>query len=138
MMKTVVVIGVLLTACSGTDNEDTGCELAHRSGTYLVHYTEHSNGDCGALPDEVARVDDALALAPGCTLDAADDVSADACQLSRSFTCAGKDGSRLVVQSTTRERDGGATLTGVFSTQLLDSSGGYVCSSAYDLRYTRQ
>lgn len=136
MQRLILGLVVVLTACSGSDEEP--CDLSHRDGTYLAQYNNRS-GDCGALPDVVVRLDADAGPADGCSLDLPDDISADRCTLTRSFTCIVKqpDGTIQGVM-VTHERDGGASFDGLYTLTIRDGSGAYVCSGTYDVIATRQ
>ena len=123
--------------CSGSD-EGEACDLAHREGTYLLVSKERPNGSCGPIVDQVVRVDNVGALPPGCTKDAPDDASPDRCEYSRSYTCALTDGGAVSFVGTTTEHDGGDRITGVSTMVVVDANGMFVCTSAYDLTFTRQ
>jgi hypothetical protein len=125
---------------SGGDVSPTeGCDLAHRTGTYVQSFTERAGGNCGPLPDQVGVIEDALALPVGCTLDKPDKASADQCDLTRAFTCP-LDGAPGTVSTVafTSESDGGATLAGLFTLRIYDGDGALVCLGTYDLVATRQ
>lgn len=134
-MKNLILFLVVLVGCSGED-EPEPCDLAHRKGTYLQVAKERS-GDCGPLPDQVTRLDGELPAE--CTLDAPDEISADQCKVSRSWTCAiaSPPGSVQAVGVST-ERDAGARLTGIITMTIRDGAGDYVCSGTYDVMFTRQ
>lgn len=139
-MKTATLAGVvlLLAGCSEGEKDDPEpCALSHRVGTYLQVATERANGSCGPLPDQVLRTDDATSLAPNCRVDAPDEVSANKCKISRSFSCTVDTGNSTTTWTTTEE-DGGAKLVGVTSITLYDATGEFLCASAYDVTYTRQ
>lgn len=139
-MKSAALAGivVLLAGCSGGDKA-APCDLAHRIGTYVEHVVERAGGSCGIIPDQVVRTDNPGGLPPGCTKDAADSASSDRCNYDRSYTCVttNPDAATSVVATTT-EHNGGATLTGVLSLTIRDGAGAFVCSSAYDVTFTRQ
>ena len=134
LLSCVVLFAV---GCSGSDDKPS-CDLAHRIGTYVAHFTERANGNCGPLTDQVVKIDNAAALPPGCTKDLADDASADRCRWDRNYTCVAKDGSSVKIQATTTEHDSGKTLTGVETTTLFDADGNVLCTSAYDVVFDRQ
>lgn len=111
--------------------------MAHRDGTYVQRSTRRS-GDCGDLPEQVVRIDDPHGLPANCALDAADEVSADQCKLSRSYTCTFDDGGSGSLTAITSEHDGGETVSGVLSMRLYDAAGGVRCVGSYDTTFTRQ
>jgi hypothetical protein len=132
------VVVLLASGCSSKDDAPS-CDLAHRVGTYVQHTTERAGGTCGILADQVVRVDNPGGLPPGCTKDAADSASGDRCEYDRSYTCETTNPAGAVsIVATTTEHDGGAKLTGVLSMTIRDDTGAFVCSSAYDVVFTRQ
>jgi hypothetical protein len=139
MSKSAVVMGVLLAACSGSGDEPESCSLAHRKGTYVVHYDERANGSCGAISDQIAEITTGGGVPPGCGYDADDKPSADECDLTRKYTCPldGVPGTVSIVAITT-ERDGGDRFDGIATTTIRDSDGVIQCVSTYDVTYTRR
>jgi hypothetical protein len=143
-MKTAT-LGILvlsLTACSGADKDAAeDCAGTHRNGTYLQSFRERSGGTCGAVSDQVIAFDsrNSGTLGDGCAFDADDTVSADQCKLTRSYTCPldGAPGTVSIVAITT-EHDGGAKVTGTFTSRIHDGDGALVCASTYDVSYVRQ
>lgn len=141
-MKGCAALLVCAVGCGGSDGESSfTCSPAERSGTYLLTYTERS-GDCGPIPEQLGRLDDAEALPEECMLDAADRWSEDACKLERAYTCAedgvepGASGSWVAV--TTQADDSGGRITGTVTVRILGADGVQLCRSTYDITASRQ
>lgn len=139
-MKTPILnLVVLLSLGTGACSDDAGavdCSKAHRSGTFLAKFTEREGGSCGPIPETVARLD-ADTLLEGCELDAPDDWSADECTLTRSYTCPldGAPGSASFVAVSHESADG---FEGTSTARVYDTAGALVCTSTYDVTWTRQ
>jgi hypothetical protein len=99
--------------------------------------TERS-GDCGAVPDQVVRIDYTPDPGPGCVALATDRWSEGDCKLERSQRCTVTDGSVLDFTAvTTQEDPDGARLTGIATLHLVTVNG-QTCTGTYDLVATRQ
>lgn len=140
-MKKASLAGVvlLLTGCSGGNDEPTPCSLAHRKGTYVVHYDERANGTCGAISDALVQLTTGSSVPPGCRYDAEDKPSRDECDLTRRYTCPldGAPGEASYVAITT-ERDGGAKFDGIVTVTARDDGGAVICVSSYNVSFTRR
>jgi hypothetical protein len=142
-MKTAALVGVVLSlaGCSSRDDEPEPCSMLHRDGAYLQSYDERPGGTCGAVTDQVVVIDrnSLNTLPPGCAFDANDRVSKDECQLTRNYTCPldGAPGTVSVI-AVTKESDGGAKLSGLFTATMRDGDGAFVCASTYDIMAVRQ
>jgi hypothetical protein len=144
-MKNVCFAAGALLACACSSSSDatvlpSHCDISDRMGTYLDHYAERSGGTCGAIPDQVGRVDGPSGLPEGCALDGDDRVSENGCKLERTYTCDfPADGVIASYTGVTQAEDAGANrLIGILTVRVSDSSGSFLCSSTYDLTFTRQ
>jgi hypothetical protein len=136
-------IVIFLAACSGSEgSEPEACDLAHREGTYLRTYVEHSMGTCGALRSDLVVIKGGfLGIPDGCALDEPSRASADGCEITTAFTCPFEDDGTATTSSfilTIRESDGGAWITGALQARFHDDAGALVCASLYDVEYERQ
>lgn len=131
-----IFLGIVLlsTACSGSD-ESEPCDLAHRQGTFVVHY-EVESGDCGLLPDEVATITDPHS-AGDCDLVSPDTWSSDECTNKRHISCPGSDGSTLEMITELTEHSGDS-YSGTLSTTLRDPKGIPLCSGRYRVTFERR
>jgi hypothetical protein len=137
---TFLGIGLFLAACSGSDSDGSEpCSGAHRSGTYVAHFTERAHGNCGPIADQVVQISTGPNLPPGCAFDATDTGSVDQCTLTRAYTCPldGAPGTISIV-GVSKEEDGGARFVGTETARVYDGSGALVCSSTYDVVWARQ
>jgi len=112
------------------------CSPEDRSGTYLVHYEERSDGTCGPIPDSLGRVHPDDELTEGCIFTADDVWRDDDCTLERSIEC-NIDGVKTTVAGLTTQQDPeGEAFEGIVSFVITD--GVTTCVSIYDVTYTRQ
>ena len=140
-MKSAVLVGLvgLFAGCS-SDDESPPCSLAHREGTYLAHFTEHADGTCGAISDQVVVLNgEKTPLPSGCAFVLNEGVTTDKCSLTRYYKCPldGMPGSGSFI-AVSAERDGGAKLTGTLNVNRFDDVGMLTCVSTYEATYTRQ
>ena len=134
------MVVLLSVACSGADDSEASCSSAHRSGTYVAHFTERPAGTCGAITDQVVQLSPGEASLPaGCAFDAPDSVSSDECGLTRQYSCPldGAPGTVSVV-AFSKERDGGRSFTGTLTAKMYDGTGALACASTYDVTWSRQ
>jgi hypothetical protein len=133
LQRFLLLSGLVLAGCGGEDDGGAvSCERSDRTGTYLGTYVERSGGTCGALPDELARLD-ASEPADGygtCAKASADVWSDGDCTLERSLEC--DDGSSGVAISTQQDSSG----EHIEGTLTLRVPG--VCTSTYDVDIVRQ
>jgi hypothetical protein len=140
-MKYLAILGLLVSGCGGSDDEPVECSRTDRSGTYLVQMTETS-GNCGPIPDQLGRLDDAEALPAVCAHDAADRWSDGDCKFERAYSCL-EDGvgpgytSSSVAVTEQQDSDGGS-FTGLVTITVFDAAGAVACKSTYELTATRQ
>jgi hypothetical protein len=132
---------LVLPACGGDGDAATACERSDRSGTYLMQFSERS-GDCGPIPEQLGRLDDAEALLDGCALDAPDRWTEGDCKLERAYTCA-EDGieqgaSSSWVAVTTQADDSGSRIIGTVTVRISDAGGAQLCRGTYEFSASRQ
>lgn len=144
MLGKLLVLGALACfACSSeTENRPVTCAKTERSGTYAMRFTERAGGTCGAIPEQLGRLDDAEALLPGCQLDAADRWSADECKLERAYTCPEPGiGSGVTSQSvavSTQMTEDASRIDGTITLTIKRPDGTALCKSTYDATFVRQ
>jgi hypothetical protein len=144
-MKKLFIFALLVAGCGGSGNDDSDealtCSRTDRAGTYLMQFSERA-GDCGPIPEQLGRIDDATALPAGCTLDAADRWSDADCTLERAYTCdepgVGPGVTSSSIAITTQQDQGAESLTGTLSIVVRDSDATQLCRSTYDVTGTRQ
>lgn len=132
---------LVLPACGDGGDAATACDRSDRSGTYLLQFTERS-GDCGPIPEQLGRLDDAEALLEECALDAPDRWTEGDCKLERAYTCA-EDGiepgaSSSWVAVTTQADDSGSRITGTVTVRVSDARGVQLCRGTYGFEASRQ
>jgi hypothetical protein len=136
----------MVLGCSGSSGDDddpgstkpTSCVAGESTGTYLVHFVERS-GDCGSLNDRLIRVDDS-GLESNCTEDAPTVLSNNDCKVESAVTCIDESTDQRVSQVSVLEEleAGGEKLGGTTTFTVRDAGGMFLCSSTYDVTFTRQ
>lgn len=143
MMKAVLALGLCLIGCAAkTAKHESAtplvCEMSDRSGTYLSVFTTKS-GNCGDLPEELGRLDDASGLPDYCAFDADDRWSENDCKLERAYTCVTDSGVTTSAVAVTEQRDeSGATLSGLVTLRATNGPTGETCVGTYAVTLTRQ
>ncbi len=136
-----LLCGLMACACSGSsDDDDFTCQQSDRIGRYLVQFQELS-GDCGAIPDQLATIDDPSALPVGCTFDAADGWSSDQCTLQRAYTCplpdVGPNTFVTIDGSTAQQDEDGNVISGTVESTIVDGTL-VLCRSTYKATWSRE
>lgn len=140
-MKGCGALLALAVGCGGEGEAGFTCSAAERSGTYLMTFSERS-GDCGPIPEQLGRLDDAEALPEECTLDAPDRWSEGECKLERAYTCEedgiepGATSSWIAV--TSQADDSASRITGTVTVRILGADGVQLCRSTYGFSASRQ
>lgn len=148
----LVALTVLVAVACGPDSGskpaprpgiDFTCDATKdRIGTYLLHYQERAGGTCGAQQDSLVRLESSGAvMAPGgtCALTVAPTVSNGGCTLTNTIDCTHADGNaESGTAETTQQDDSGSVITGVYDVTIFTPDGATLCSSLYDMTYTRQ
>ena len=150
IMKTsfAALAALLLMACGsdggdpGTPGVDFTCD-AHtdRSGTYLMHISEHAGGICGAVPDSLVRLESGTVIHDNsfqCTDLVPTAYSDGGCSVTHSLHCVDVDGTVTDLTAKNTQRDpSGAEIVGI-ETESITMPDGYWCTSTYDVTFTRQ
>lgn len=137
MKRWGIILGLTGIACGGSeDGTPGGCNIFEdRNGTYLLRFSERS-GNCGAIPDQLARLESDAPLQEGCILTADDTISDDGCTLERSYSCLIDGTESDWVAVTTQEDSSAETITGTITVSFDD--GLQSCTSTYSVLATRQ
>jgi hypothetical protein len=139
-LRILALIATGLLGCGGEDDE-ISCSSDERSGTYLSTFTEQS-GNCGPIPEQLGRLDDAEALPDTCALDAEDRWSEAECKLERAFTCeepgVGEGVTAAYVAVTEQTDEDGGSLTGTLTVTVFEPDGSVMCKSTYRTTIERQ
>lgn len=144
----VALVVAHLVGCSSSEPEEgrfTDCALDDRIGTWRFTATEEVGGTCGPLASQLLIIDDPLVVLDGCTLDRADWLSSNECELRRSFTCeipstvetcARSESYIAITRQQSEDRVTGTV--GLTITTSSDCEDAVACSSTYAVRYERE
>lgn len=133
-MRYLAVFAVLLASCG--DNSD--CDFDKISGTYRVSFDEVS-GDCGDLPDINTFIEGGdEEIDPGCTV-ASRTENERTCAGDADVTCNDTVNNLRIRQVIHLEPEpDGSSISGSTTIQAYRlSTGAYVCTSTYEVEYTR-
>lgn len=129
MKRAVLLCSLAFAACGG--NGPQMCAARH--GSYTVRYHERPNGGCGPVPDTVFNADDPSA-GSGCVWRVMSEVG---CTSESSATCpTAQPGTSADITGHVDWSEDGREGHGV-GTFTLTNAAGFICSSTYDLTYTK-
>lgn len=143
-----VFAGLLAFGCGGSDKAPTPgvdftCDASkERVGTYLMHMAERAGGDCGPVKDSLVRIGDGIASTSAggqCVAVAPPTTSEGGCKIETTARCMQPDGTVTnTVGESVQDTADGSRMSGIADITVSDASGAILCSSTFDVTYTRQ
>jgi hypothetical protein len=138
-MRALLPLFVVATLC-GCGEDELTCSQSDRDGTYLAETSERS-GTCGDAGSMLVQMDNGSEVVEtGCTTDY-ERWSDGNCTNESSVTCESPADNIVVVGVgvVTQEDSGGESFSGIMTMTIYElSSGALLCTSTYDVTYTRQ
>jgi hypothetical protein len=130
----VALLAILAAGCTHTVVDISNC--ANRVGTYRLTYT-YRTGDCGAIPEQIGPLNDALpaTVDPNCA--ALQTISNDHCAVNVDLTCLEMSGGKSHSVAIIRWSHDAASGTGSAQITATDKNGAFLCSGSYDLTDVR-
>jgi len=138
-LPSVVLLVISCSSGDETGGRPTTCKRSDRTGTYKISYFRQG-GDCGDLPQEVARIESGGAIITGpakCTV-SNERWSNNDCTFESTSACTTPESTSTGTGITHQETKDGSWLSGTVTVEVRKPDGAYVCRGTYTMSASRQ